>query len=115
MLPGLVSHLPACFGSITWHLCPMQVGEKAEYDELRSPEASRDHGRLPGGAGLAEWEGFSGSREGRDQGGKKAQRQKHKSCFRGKSKLLNPLLKMYPSFVIHFHCKTFSKGGGGGL
>lgn len=72
----------------------MQVREKAECDELGSPEAIRDHGRLPGGAGLAEWEGFAESREGRDQGGEKAQRQTHKSCFRGKSKLLNLLLKI---------------------
>lgn len=66
------------------------MGQEAEH-ELGGPEASRDHGRLPGGAGLAEW---AGTREGRDLEGRKAQRQNHKSCFRGKSKELNLLLKM---------------------
>lgn len=65
----------------------MQVGEKSEC-ELGSLEASKDPGRLPGAAGLAEWAGFAGSREGRDQGEKKAQRQDHKNCFRERSKEL---------------------------
>lgn len=66
------------------------MGQEADC-ELGDPEASGDHGRLPGGAGLAEW---AGSREARHLEGRKAQRQNHKSCFRGKSKELNLLLKM---------------------
>lgn len=69
----------------------MQAGQKAKC-ELGSPEAWRDHDRLPGGAGLVEWAGLW-EVEGRDLGGKKAQRQDHKCCFRGKSKELN-LFKM---------------------
>lgn len=56
-------------------------------------EACGDHGQLPGGGGLAEWAGFEGSGEGSDPGGRKKQKQDHKSCFKGKSKEMNLLLK----------------------
>ena len=62
-LPGLMSCFPGYFGSVTRHLCLQQVERKAEC-EPGSPEASEDHGSLPGGASLIEWAVFSGSGEG---------------------------------------------------
>lgn len=104
-LPGLMSRFPACFGGVTWHLCLLQEEQKAEC-ELGSPEASRDHGSLPGGAGLAEWAVFARSREGRGLGGRKAQKLLHGEEQGDES----PLKNVIQFKMIHFHCRTFSKG-----
>lgn len=87
----------------------MQEGEKAACDELGSPEASRDHGRLPGGAGLAEWEGFAESREGRTREGRRHKGRSTK-LLQGSEQAAESPFKNVIQFVIHSHRKTFSKG-----
>lgn len=81
---------PVPFGSVAWYACLMQE-LKAEC-ELGNPEASRNHGSLPGRAVLIEWAVFAaGERAG--SGGRIAQRQDHKSCCRGKKGDESPLKK----------------------